>query len=156
MGQLKTCSKCKQELPVTAFHKNRSRPDGLRTYCKFCHCATNRKWSNENPEKVRATRKICVNNNPEKYRITKESWKKANLEKVTNYKRKWEKNNPEKTRLNQSKKAKELRDGYIVYILNKTYGLTRELIPQELIEAKRAHLQLVRILKEDKQKCKSK
>lgn len=34
--ETKVCSKCKQALPVSMFHKNIKRPDGLQTYCKEC------------------------------------------------------------------------------------------------------------------------
>jgi hypothetical protein len=32
----KKCAKCGRELPVTHFHKNKSRTDGLNSYCKDC------------------------------------------------------------------------------------------------------------------------
>lgn len=34
--QTKTCSKCKQNKPVSEFHKDNSRPSGLRYWCKNC------------------------------------------------------------------------------------------------------------------------
>jgi hypothetical protein len=34
--QVKRCSKCKVENPVTEFYKNRSNKDGLQGYCKIC------------------------------------------------------------------------------------------------------------------------
>ena len=38
MGKEKTkiCSGCKGTLPVSMFHKNKSKPDGLSDYCKDC------------------------------------------------------------------------------------------------------------------------
>ena len=36
MEQLKKCSKCGRELPVSEFWKNASTEDGLQTYCKEC------------------------------------------------------------------------------------------------------------------------
>lgn len=48
----KTCSKCKQELPVTEFYKNKSSKDGLYGSCKKCHCERTRAWSSKNPEKM--------------------------------------------------------------------------------------------------------
>ena len=36
MNNTKFCSKCKQTKPITDFHKNKSRGDGLSTYCKTC------------------------------------------------------------------------------------------------------------------------
>lgn len=32
----KKCSMCKQELPLSMYHANNSRKDGLQTYCKEC------------------------------------------------------------------------------------------------------------------------
>lgn len=33
-GGKKYCQHCSKWLPPTAFHKNRSKPDGLSSYCK--------------------------------------------------------------------------------------------------------------------------
>ena len=35
----KLCYRCQQTLPVTDFHKNKRRPDGLASSCKECHKA---------------------------------------------------------------------------------------------------------------------
>ena len=35
----KACSACKEEKPLTAFHTDRSRPDGHTTQCKDCRNA---------------------------------------------------------------------------------------------------------------------
>lgn len=32
----KVCSKCKKELPIEMFHKDKSKSDGLHNYCKEC------------------------------------------------------------------------------------------------------------------------
>jgi hypothetical protein len=33
---LKTCSRCEEQKPATEFHKCRTKPDGLQSYCKEC------------------------------------------------------------------------------------------------------------------------
>jgi len=38
----KRCSACEQSLPIAAFHKNRSTPDGLQWQCKSCRSASER------------------------------------------------------------------------------------------------------------------
>lgn len=45
----KKCSRCKEIKPDLAFHKNRSRSDGLHHYCKKCRTIVNRekKFINE-------------------------------------------------------------------------------------------------------------
>lgn len=56
----KTCSKCRHEKPVNAYHKNRAMPDGLHSQCKECnsearsayrkrHPEHSKKWWKENP-----------------------------------------------------------------------------------------------------------
>lgn len=40
----KVCSKCKRELPISEFHKNRSEPDGLNAYCKICALEEQKKY----------------------------------------------------------------------------------------------------------------
>lgn len=32
----KVCPRCKRELPVSEFYRNKSQSDGLNTYCKEC------------------------------------------------------------------------------------------------------------------------
>jgi hypothetical protein len=41
---MKTCSKCKIEKPETAFHKDKSRKDGLNYICKKCQSERSRNW----------------------------------------------------------------------------------------------------------------
>lgn len=36
---MKRCSKCKQTKPLTDFHRNVLRRDGVQTYCKMCRAA---------------------------------------------------------------------------------------------------------------------
>ena len=33
---MKICTKCGQSKPLTDFHKNKSKPDGLKSQCKAC------------------------------------------------------------------------------------------------------------------------
>ena len=71
---MKTCPKCKQEKPLTAFSADNNKKDGVRSWCREC-CGKARKlyylnnkeklisatvkWRNDNPEKARlASKKI--------------------------------------------------------------------------------------------------
>lgn len=49
---MKLCYKCDTHLPLTAFSKNSSRPDGHNSQCKDCHSAYRRKHYQENRKKV--------------------------------------------------------------------------------------------------------
>ena len=39
----KKCSKCQQAKPVSSFHKNQAKPDGLQGWCKSCKVISARK-----------------------------------------------------------------------------------------------------------------
>lgn len=41
---MKTCGKCKEELPLSAFNKNRARPDGLHRDCRPCKKQYQAEW----------------------------------------------------------------------------------------------------------------
>lgn len=47
----KFCSKCETEKSADQFFKNRSRIDGLASYCRPCMCVYQRKWVKANPGK---------------------------------------------------------------------------------------------------------
>lgn len=45
----KRCNACGGVFPLAAFHRNRSRPDGLQNRCKACNIARNKRWYRDNP-----------------------------------------------------------------------------------------------------------
>lgn len=50
----RVCSVCHQELPASAFSRNRSSPDGLSAECRPCRAARERAWRRNNPDAARA------------------------------------------------------------------------------------------------------
>jgi hypothetical protein len=48
---MKTCSKCKQNLPLTEFNKKSNRKDGLQPFCRECNRARSRQYYAENRDK---------------------------------------------------------------------------------------------------------
>lgn len=77
---MKTCGRCKVEFPKTLeyFYKSGT---GLRSSCKPCCRLFNKKYYQENPEKVKATSKAYQAANKEKYKANSKAWRKANKEK---------------------------------------------------------------------------
>ncbi len=53
----KSCSACKQALPLSAFGSNRSRPDGLHHTCRTCVNARNAAYKQNQPEAYAETRR---------------------------------------------------------------------------------------------------
>lgn len=116
-----------------------------------------KKWSKENPDKVRAARARFKKLNPEYQR----QWTSENKDKVKKYNARPE--NVERRRLFSSTYAEKypcrvksqqkswrdkLCDGYIKGIFCRYSNLTFKDIPQSLIQAKRAELKLKRLIKE--------
>ena len=75
---LKTCTKCKTELPLAQFYRNSGARDGLLCRCKTCQNGMMRAWAANNREKVNkyaADRRVAY---PEKAReISSRAAKKA-------------------------------------------------------------------------------
>jgi hypothetical protein len=55
MEATKRCSMCGEVKPLTEFHRNRRRRDGLQNACKPCNIARNQRWYREHPD-VRSRR----------------------------------------------------------------------------------------------------
>ena len=46
----KICSRCHRAIPLSGFSKDRQKTTGLRSACKQCCSADNRKWRERDPE----------------------------------------------------------------------------------------------------------
>ena len=105
---LKRCIKCGVEKPanVKYFQKRSDVKDGLISTCKECASQYQKKYYEDNPEKVKARSKKHYEDNPEKYKARHKKWRKANPEKVKAARKKWQKANPEKCRANAKKYQK--------------------------------------------------
>ena len=83
---MKICSKCKAEKPVTEFHKDKSRKDGIYVTCKTCIAGYGIHHRADNKQKINAAaaeryRKNSVSirkKNAEHYRKNKDSVAKRN------------------------------------------------------------------------------
>lgn len=55
---MKRCGRCKQEKPITDFHKDKNRLDGYQNQCKICKNAILKNW--RSPHRV-DNQQICKN-----------------------------------------------------------------------------------------------
>jgi len=78
----KRCPKCCILKPLSEFHKDKARYDGVTVYCKRCEGERNRERYHENMEKERLRNKKWRENNKEKNRKRCREWAKKNPEKV--------------------------------------------------------------------------
>ena len=104
----KVCSTCKEEKPLSAFHKDRCRKDGLRFECKSCKNKKSKKHYQENRDVIlergrkyrQENRDAIAERNKEYYQENRD----AVLESARKYRQEnpdvaktWRKANPEKT-----------------------------------------------------------
>ena len=88
----KTCTKCKQEQPVAAFFRNKSKKDGLQSQCKKCDKA----YHEANPEKRKAWDKAYCEANPDKVKASKKAYREDNKEECAARQKAWREANPGK------------------------------------------------------------
>lgn len=54
MPDTKQCSNCKRKLPMSDYHRDRTRPDGLKAYCKDCISEFSKEYKSRSDVKARA------------------------------------------------------------------------------------------------------
>jgi hypothetical protein len=79
----KRCNKCQTDKDVAEFYKDINKVDGLRTICKDCVYENNKKYYENNPDKVRERDKKWVSNNREYCNLrSRERYKNNILERI--------------------------------------------------------------------------
>jgi len=104
----KRCSTCKETKAVSAFGRDSTKKDGLRSECKECAREYNRVYRAANSEKLREAKRVYYAANSEKAREAKRVYRAANPEKVREASRVYRAANPEKGRVrNQRRRARK-------------------------------------------------
>jgi len=88
----KTCSKCKETKDVGEFHKNKTRKDGLKVYCKSCIKA----YKEANKEEIAEYQKAYREASKEKIAEQRKTYREANKEKIAEQRKAHYKANKEK------------------------------------------------------------
>ena len=141
---MKKCSRCKEFKVIEAFHKNKSRKDGRAWECKACKKEHNRKYRQENPEKIAERKHKYYKENFEKIAEYNRKYKQENFEKYTEYSRKYKQKNPEKIaeldREYNRKYRQELRPYYLNHLIRSQTGLPAADVPPEFSDIKKAQV----------------
>lgn len=74
----KICSRCKRELPIEMFNKNRTRSDGLSDQCRECSKISQTKYYYNNSEKMQARSRAYYKANIEVVRKKKKEYDDKN------------------------------------------------------------------------------
>lgn len=133
MKLLKTCRNCKACLSVDSFCRDRSRPDGHDGICKSCKYEVRNEQRRARYRIDPSFRNAAVEaaasrrrDNPVASRDARLAWRRAQREQIT--------------------------DWYVRRLLaNKTGGIQPRQIPQGLVDVKRQHLLLLRLINQKEQ-----
>lgn len=159
---MKTCSKCGESKAFSCFELRVDSPDGRRGVCKSCmrpqRLASSRRYAVLNPDRKKKSFREWYARNADAQRERSRKYYAENSDSLRQKQtdRYWR--NPEKyRRLSQesslaAKKSarRELRDTYLRQVLSQGTAMKFSDVPDSLIEAKRVHLQIKRLLKEIK------
>lgn len=83
--EIKICSKCKQEKPISEFGKNKKRKDGLKVYCKECRKKNGSLYYSKNKESINEKHKKHYHKNKESINERHKKWRKENKGYMTTY-----------------------------------------------------------------------
>ncbi len=106
----KACNKCETEYPITEFHKDRTKEDGLRTTCKSCKKASDIEYALRNKDKIALQRRDRYLKRYAIERAQQAEYARNNRELLNQHSRTYKKNNKGKinadTRKRQAAKLK--------------------------------------------------
>lgn len=139
--ELKTCSKCKIDLPIDSFTKDKTKKDGLTSYCRVCKREHGKKRWLENKDALSASHKIYYEQNKESAQAYGKKYYEENKEQAHAQCKKWREENKDKIHVIQKRyysknkdKIKDYRDtnkdkrkeyGTKYYIENKDQMLSK-------------------------------
>lgn len=166
----KICQKCGKEKEVNEYHKRSSACDGYDYWCKTCRARwackyhkknakriieRTRKWQKENPNKVNANSRLYYKKHSEKVKKRYRIYNKTHRNQLAERLRVWRALNPEKIketnkRTNGKRKNFIYYDSYIIQLLCQSSSVSPLDISQILIETKREHLKLLRLIRGNK------
>jgi len=100
--KMKTCSKCKLELSIDSFNKDKTKKDGLTSSCKECKRKVDNNYFKNNEEKI----KRYYEDNKEKIKELSLRWRLKNPEYMKNWKQKNKLKTKEHAKTYQDKRLK--------------------------------------------------
>lgn len=109
--EMKTCTKCKKELPLTEFQKYRRSKDGLQSWCKIC----SKIYREPQKEKRRKSARQYYKSHKEKIRKLRKQYRELHKEEAKQY---YESHKEEKRKLRKQyrelhkEEAKQYRESH--------------------------------------------
>lgn len=91
------------EKSIIDFKIDKSRKNGISSWCKSCNALCNKKYQHAHIEKCKLSKLVWQKNNPEKHALHNKKWSINNPEKKRLINCQWEKNNPDKVKIKRAK-----------------------------------------------------
>lgn len=113
MNEYKTCSKCRQQKPLSAFSRHngtKSSKSGYRSTCKSCDVEYNRLYRERNREKVNANKRRWAKENRHLIRPGDARYRERNRDRIKEYYAEWRLKNLDAIRAYQKQYAIENRE----------------------------------------------
>ena len=111
----KTCVRGGIERDITEYHRDKSKPDGLHTYCKPCRKVLSAEHRKANRPRLLAQEKAYRDTHKEQAKATQREWRKKNRKKWGEYSKAWFHRNPEYSQQQNKRLRKERPDKYAAY-----------------------------------------
>lgn len=93
---MKQCGKCHREFEESCFSKNKSKRDGLQSFCKECACLADRQWYKDHTKHAKEKRCQWRKTHPDRVKEHGRKWREAHPEYLKEARRKWREANPER------------------------------------------------------------
>ena len=107
---MKTCAKCGETKPLDDFHRNRSRADGRKEWCRECEAEYRRGYYEKNRDKERERSRRYYEGNRDKMLERKRRYHHENRDKELERQRRYREENRDKMREYDRRYREENRD----------------------------------------------
>jgi hypothetical protein len=147
----KYCPDCEKNLPRQNFAINAKNGDGLYSYCRGCTAIRKKAYRTDHPEIDKARAAAWYAENKAKSNEISRQYHQKNREARVQKIREYYYSNQEQMQSRTRAMTQAAPDYYVRHLIVASMPwLPREKITSDLIDAKRAHLKVCRILKESR------
>ena len=108
----KECTKCREILPLSEYHNDKTKKNGKYGACKVCKNQLNKHYQQANKEKIKKRRKQYRKENMERIWEVERKYRENNKERIRKLQKRWKEQNKERIRESQ-KKWREQNKEYI-------------------------------------------
>lgn len=147
----KTCTSCGRTLCTSLFNKDKAKADGFSSWCKECKKHRRKAYDDAHKSESSARLKEWYSKNKDRVKNTVTQWRINNPDKLNLQRKKYRKSAADrgKRKIDGKRWSSEMMDSYIRNLMGKSMSISGTCIPDDLVEAKRLQLSIVRFLRKE-------